>query len=84
MNRPADKKPVKITHMPKSLTIKVHEATEHIAERQVKIGTFLGKGGFAECYRAHDINTQKDYALKILSKTSDGMKKELSGERLKN
>lgn len=46
MNKP-EKKVVKITHMPKTLLINMSEDTGNITEKQFKVGSFLGRGGFA-------------------------------------
>jgi len=44
----------------------------------------LGKGGFAECYLAIEVGTNKEYAIKVISKTSENMTKEGAKARLHN
>jgi serine/threonine protein kinase len=38
--------------------------------RRYKRGSFLGKGGFAKCYELTDLETNKLYAAKIITKAS--------------
>ena len=42
---------------------------DSIAKTYYSKGKFLGKGGFARCYELIDLNTNRIYAGKVVSKT---------------
>ena len=42
---------------------------DSIAKTYYSKGKFLGKGGFARCYELIDLNTNRMYAGKVVSKT---------------
>jgi polo-like kinase 1 len=45
-------------------------------------GKFLGKGGFAKCFEATNMDTQKRFAIKIINK--ENLKKAKAKQKVKN
>ena len=49
---------------------KITKVNGEVAVRRYARGKFLGKGGFAKCYEATNLETKKMLAAKIIAKSS--------------
>lgn len=49
---------------------KITKVNGEVAIRRYARGKFLGKGGFAKCYEATNLETKKMLAAKIIAKSS--------------
>lgn len=82
-----EKKEPKPVFVPKIVTRPFQPATATrpaMNYTRYEIGNLLGRGGFASCFKAVSMETKKEYAIKVISKNSDNMKKSGSKERLNN
>ena len=49
---------------------RISKVNGDVAIKKYSKGKFLGKGGFAKCYEATNLDTKKVYAAKIIPKNS--------------
>lgn len=74
----------KVAVLPKIVENRPLMSSSGQVTKKYQIGKELGKGGFAECYLAIEVGTNKEYAIKVISKTSENMTKEGAKGRLHN
>ena len=52
----------------------LHDNDQRLVLGRYRIGGLLGRGGASHVHRAHDVQTGRDVAVKILPESHQGMK----------